>query len=56
MNREPVAIAAAVRAVLAVAIGFGLSIDPEQLALIVVAVETVLALFVRSKVTPNEDA
>lgn len=56
VNREPVAIAAAVRSVLAVAIGFGLNIDPEQLAAIVVAVEVVLGLFVRASVTPNGTA
>lgn len=53
MNTEPVAVAAAVRAVLVVAIGFGLDMDTEQLASIVVAVELNLALFTRSQVTPN---
>ena len=49
---EPVAIVAALEAILALAIGFGLDITPEQLALILSAVTAVLALFVRSRVTP----
>ena len=52
LNREPVAIAAALRALLVVAVGFGLDLSGEQVASIVVAVELVLGLFVRSKVTP----
>ena len=51
-NREPVAIAAAIRALLVVAVGFGLDLSGEQVASIVVAVELVLGLFVRSQVTP----
>jgi hypothetical protein len=52
VNREPVAIVAAVEAVLAVAIAFGLDVTAEQLGLIVAALTAVLALFVRSRVTP----
>lgn len=50
---EPVAVAAAVRAVIACAIAFGLDWTEEQLALVIVAVETVLALLVRSQVSPT---
>jgi hypothetical protein len=52
-NTEPVAIAAAIRALLVVAVGFGLDLSGEQVASIVVAVELVLGLFVRSQVTPT---
>lgn len=52
MNREPVAIAAAVRVVLVAAVAFGLDVSAEQIAALVLAVETVTALFVRSKVSP----
>lgn len=53
MNREPVAVAAAVRAVIACAIAFGLNWTEEQLVLVIVAVEAVLALIVRTRVTPT---
>lgn len=52
MNREPVAIAAAVRAVVACAVAFGLDWTAGQVAALVVAVEVVSGLFVRSQVTP----
>ena len=52
LNAEPVAIAAAVRALLVVAIAFGLNFTGEQVAATVVAIELVLGLFVRSKVAP----
>jgi hypothetical protein len=52
-NTEPVAIAAAVRAVLVAAVAFGLEMSGEQIAALVVAIEIVGALFVRSKVTPT---
>lgn len=51
-NREPALILAAVQAVLAVAIGFGLDVTPEQLALILAATAAVLGVVTRSKVTP----
>lgn len=50
--KEPVAIAAAVRSVVLLAVAFGLKWTPEQIAAIMVALEAVLALFVRSQVTP----
>lgn len=52
MTTEPVAIAAAIRAVLVAAVAFGLDLDESQIVAVVVAVEAVLALVVRSKVTP----
>lgn len=52
MRNEPVAIAAALRVVLLAAMAFGLKLSVEQVAAVAVAVETVLALFVRSKVAP----
>lgn len=53
MNTEPVALAGAVRALLACAVAFGLNFTPEQVAATVVAVEIVSGLFVRSRVTPT---
>lgn len=53
LNTEPVAVAAALRAVMVCAVAFGLELDGEQIAALVVAVELVLGLFVRSKVTPT---
>lgn len=52
-NTEPVAIAAAVRAVLVAAVAFGLDFTGEQVAALVVAIELVLGLLVRSQVTPT---
>lgn len=51
-NREPVTIMAAIRAGIALAVGFGFQLDPEQIALIMVFVEAVLALITRQQVTP----
>lgn len=51
-NREPALILAAVQAVLAVAIGFGLDVSPEQLSLILAATAAVLGLITRSRVEP----
>lgn len=53
MNREPVAIAAAVRAVILAATAFGLEWTAEQIASVMLAVEAVLALLVRQRVTPE---
>lgn len=50
LRAEPVALAGAVRAVLATAVAFGLGWSAEQVASIVVAVEVVSGLWVRSKV------
>jgi len=50
---EPVAIAVVVRAILAAAVSFGLGWTGEQVAAFMIAVEAVLALPVRSRVTPT---
>lgn len=55
MNREPVALAAAARALIACAVAFGLQWTAEQVAALVVAVEVVSGLFVRSRVAPNNE-
>lgn len=52
-NREPVVILAAVNAAIALAVGFGLSLEGEQQALIGAAVSAVLALIARQAVVPN---
>jgi len=46
-GREPVAIAAAIRAVILLAIAFGLRWTPEQIAAIMLAVEAILTVVVR---------
>lgn len=51
-DREPALILGAVQAILAVAIGFGLNVTPEQLALILAATAAVLGVVTRSRVTP----
>ena len=53
LTTEPAAIVGAIEAILALAIGFGVDITTEQLALIMAAVTAVLALVVRSQVTPT---
>ena len=53
LNTEPVAIVAALEALLALAVGFGLDLTAEQVALILAAVTALLGLFVRSRVTPT---
>jgi len=53
LNPEPVAIAAAIRAVLVAAVAFGLDWSGDQIAALVLAVELVLGLLVRSQVTPT---
>lgn len=56
-NREPVAIATAIRTLLWLGVIIGILSDPPfssaTLASIAVAIEVVLGLFVRSKVTPT---
>lgn len=53
MNREPVAIAAAVRGVVLAGVAFGLGWTAEQVAALMFAVEALLALVVRQQVTPT---
>jgi len=51
-NREPVRVMAFTRAVILCAVGFGLRVTPEQLALIMVVVEMFFAMFTRTQVEP----
>jgi hypothetical protein len=51
-NREPALVVAAVNALIALAVGFGLDITPEQVALLNAAVAAVLGFITRSQVTP----
>lgn len=53
LGREVTVWMAAVRAVIYVAMLFGLDLDDVQFAAILVAVEAILALLTRSQVTPN---
>lgn len=52
MSREPVALAAAVRAVLLAVMAFGFDLTAEQVAAVAVAVEVVAGLWTRTKVSP----
>jgi len=52
-NREPALILGALQALIAVAVGFGLDLSPEQVSLILAASAAVLALVTRSQVTPS---
>lgn len=51
-NREPIRVTSFIRAVILLGVGFGLKVTPEQLALIMIAVEAGLALFTRTQVEP----
>jgi len=53
LANEPIAVVAVIDALLGLAIGFGAPVDPKIAALIDAAVIAVLALYARSKVTPN---
>ena len=52
-GREPVAIAAAIRAIILCGVAFGLQWSPEQIAALMLAVEAVLGIFVRQSVVPT---
>jgi hypothetical protein len=52
LNREPVAILFVVQTGIALAMGFGLDIDSEQMALILTFTGAVLSLITRQAVTP----
>lgn len=52
-DKEPAAIAAALKSALFAAVLFGVALDAQQLAGIALALEVILGLFVRAKVTPN---
>ena len=54
-GREPAALLAALQAILALAVGFGLDISTEQMGLIVAALAAVLGFVTRSQVTPMSD-
>lgn len=53
-GREPVAIAAAIRAVILLIVAFGVQWSAEQIAAIMLAVEAILAVITRQSVTPNQ--
>lgn len=52
MSREPVAVVNAVRLVLLAGITFGLHLTEAQIVASMLALEAVLTLFTRSKVSP----
>lgn len=52
-GREPALLLGALNAIIAVAVGFGLDVTPEQVGLINAAVAAVLAVVTRQKVTPS---
>jgi len=51
-GREPVLWTTAIRSVILLGIAFGLHWTPEQIAAMMIAVEAILALVVRSQVIP----
>ncbi len=52
-NREPAALLAAVQAIVALAISFGLSLTPEQVGGILAVTAILLGLVTRSQVSPT---
>lgn len=52
-GREPALILGLVQAALALAVGFGLKLTPEQFGLLMAFTATLLAVITRSKVTPT---
>ena len=52
MKSEPALIFGAINAILAVAVGFGLKVTPEQAGLINAAVAAIAAVIIRQHVTP----
>lgn len=50
-HAEPVAIASAIRAIIVMAVAFGLKWTPEQIGATMLAVEAVLGLIIRHTVT-----
>jgi hypothetical protein len=53
LDFEPVAVMAALRMIILAAMAFGLNWTAEQVASVMLAVEAVLGLITRSKVTPT---
>jgi hypothetical protein len=54
-NREPAAVLAALQALIAVAVSFGLSLSAEQVGGILAATAAVLGLITRSQVSPTDE-
>jgi hypothetical protein len=52
LGREPALILAAIQAIIALGIGFGLQLTGEQVALIIAAVGAVFAVITRQQSTP----
>ena len=52
-GREPALVLGALNALIALGVGFGLDVTPEQVGLINAAVAAVLAFVVRQRVSPN---
>jgi hypothetical protein len=52
INQEPALTLGVVQALIALAVGFGLPVTPEQTALIVAATAAVLSWVTRTQVTP----
>ncbi len=52
MSTEPTLILGAVNALIALGVGFGLPLTPEQVGLANAGVAAVLALFLRTRVSP----
>lgn len=53
-GREPAVILGLVSALIALAVGFGLDITPEQVGLIMAAVTAIIGFVTRSQVTPTD--
>ena len=53
-GREPALVMGALNAIIALAVGFGLDLSPDQIGAIMAAVAAVIAVIVRSRVTPVE--
>jgi hypothetical protein len=53
-GREPALWLGLVSAVIALAVGFGLNVTPEQIGLIMAAVSAIIAFVTRSQVTPTK--
>lgn len=52
-GREPALILGALNAILLLAVGFGLPVTGEQMALINAAAAAIMAVVIRAQVTPN---
>lgn len=55
LGREPALVLGLIQAVIALAIGFGLDISPEQFGLIMAASAAAASVIVRAQVTPVID-